>query len=66
MTEAHLPRMAPEDVYAAIQAGDALLYGVRPAQAYALSRAEGAVSLPESEAVARLGSLPGDGLLVLY
>ncbi|MFO7696940.1 MAG: hypothetical protein R6X16_07270 [Anaerolineae bacterium] len=65
-TAAGLPRISPQDAYAAVQAGEAVLYDVRIADAFDDMHAEGAVSLPESEAIARLGELPNDRLLVFY
>lgn len=65
-TAASLQRMSPQETYAAMQAGEAVLYDVRTADAYEEMHAEGAISLPESEAIARIGELPSDRLLVFY
>jgi hypothetical protein len=63
---ATLQRIAPQDAFDALQAGEAVLYDVRIADAYNAEHAEGAISLPESEAVARIGELPADRLLIFY
>ncbi|MHB1317836.1 MAG: rhodanese-like domain-containing protein [Anaerolineae bacterium] len=65
-TSASLQRMPPQEAYAAVQAGEAVLYDVRIADAYDDMHAEGAISLPESDAVARISELPADRLLVFY
>jgi hypothetical protein len=63
---ATLQRIPPQEAFDALQAGEAVLYDVRIADAYSAEHAEGAISLPESEAIARIGELPGDRLLIFY
>jgi hypothetical protein len=65
-TAAELQRIAPQEAYDALKAGKAMLYDVRIADAFKAEHAEGALSLPESEAIARIGELPGDRLLIFY
>lgn len=65
-TAATLPRISPQEAYAALQSGEAVLYDVRVSGAYDAGHAEGALSLPEPDAIARLDELPEDRLLILY
>ncbi len=65
-TAATLPRISPQEAYAALQSGEAVLYDVRISGAYAAGHAEGAISLPQADAVARLDELPEDRLLIFY
>lgn|GEM_PF-2624802 len=65
-TAATLPRISPQEAYAALQSGEAVLYDVRIADAYEAGHAEGAISLPESEAMSRLPELPDDQLVIFY
>lgn len=65
-TAATLPRISPPEAYAALQSGEAVLYDVRISGAYDAGHAEGAISLPESEAVSRLAEFPDDRLLIFY
>ncbi len=65
-TAATLPRISPQEAYAALQSGEAVLYDVRIADAYDAGHAEGSISLPEPDAIARMSELPDDRLLIFY
>ena len=65
-TAATLPRMSPQAAYASLQSDEAVLYDVRISGAYEAGHAQGAISLPESEAVSRLAEFPEDRLLIFY
>lgn len=65
-TAATLPRVSPQEAYASLQSDEAVLYDVRISGAYDAGHAQGAISLPESEAVSRLAEFPEDRLLLFY
>jgi len=66
LTAEDLPRISVNEAARLVNAGDAQLYDVRPVAAYRDLHAAGALSLPESEAVDLISSLPQDQLLILY
>ncbi len=66
LTAAELPRIAPQEAYRLMQAEEAALYDVRSAEVYRALHAEGALSLPEAEAIQRMAELPEDRTLILY
>ena len=58
-------RISPERARALLDAGEAVLYDTRSAEAYQAQRAEGAVSFPEEDVAARFDELPDEGEMAL-
>jgi rhodanese-related sulfurtransferase len=59
-------RITPDEALRRLQAGEALLFDVRSAPAFASLHAAGAVSFPETDMAARIAELPVDKALVFY
>lgn len=66
VTTADLLLIEPTEAYSLVQSGEAALYDVRPADAYQILHAEGALSLPEADVRLALADLPPDRVLILY
>ena len=65
-SEDQVQRITPADSKAMLDAGDALLFDTRSRGAYDTSHAAGALSLPEEEAEALIGTVPRDKDIILY
>ena len=59
-------RISATDAKALLDKGAALLYDVRVREAYQAKHIVGAISFPEKELTALLGTLPEDKILILY
>ena len=59
-------RITPAEAKVLLDHGQAALYDTRSAEAYQAEHASGAISLPEPEVEARLGTLPTDKVLIFY
>jgi hypothetical protein len=59
-------RIGPVEASLRADAGQAVLVDTRSADSYASQHAAGAISLPESQATARLSELPTDRDLIFY
>lgn len=65
-TEESARRISAADARKALAEGKAVLVDVRPKEAYDMSHAQGAISLPLSDLGARNGELPKDKLVITY
>lgn len=65
-TPIEVRRVSVEDARAQADAGTAILVDTRSAEYYARQHAQGALSLPEDQAVEIMPTLPQDKLLILY
>jgi hypothetical protein len=61
-----VPRVSVDETSDKMEKGTALLVDVRSKASYDKAHAAGAISIPESEASARLSELPRDKEIVLY
>ena len=61
-----VPRITVPELKAKLDAGQAVVFDVRPQPAYAYKHIAGAISLPQGEVADRLAELPTDKLAVFY
>jgi hypothetical protein len=59
-------RISPARAKSLVDAGEALLVDTRSVGEYQALRAEGAISIPESQAASRAGELPQDQDIIFY
>jgi len=62
----NITRVSPAEAHDQQQAGTGVIIDVREAPFYQESRAAGALSVPEDELTARVGTLPADKTLIFY
>jgi predicted sulfurtransferase len=65
-TEESARRISATEARQALADGKAVLVDVRPKEAYDMSHAQGAISLPLSDLGSRSGELPKDKLVITY
>jgi 3-mercaptopyruvate sulfurtransferase SseA len=65
-TEETARRISAAEARQALAEGKAVLVDVRPKEAYDMSHAQGAISLPLSDLGSRSGELPKDKLVIAY
>ena len=65
-TEESARRISATEARQALAEGKAVLVDVRPKEAYDMSHAQGAISLPLSDLGSRIGELPKDKLVITY
>jgi hypothetical protein len=66
LTVEDIPRITPAEAKELLDSGRAVLYDVRSEGVYRARHAQGALSFPASDMVARYGELPTDKSLVFY
>jgi rhodanese-related sulfurtransferase len=65
-TEESARRISATEARQALADGKAVLVDVRPKEAYDMSHAQGAISVPLSDLGSRLAELPKDKLVITY
>ena len=66
VSSADMPRITVPELKAKLDAGQAVVFDVRPQPAYAYKHIAGAISLPQGEVADRLAELPADKTAVFY